>query len=148
MPDPPSPAAAPKGHALRVSGLRFRWAADRPLVFDGLDLDLPEGARIALLGPSGAGKSTLAALLLKFAAPEAGRITLGGVDIATLPAAELRRRVTWLTQDARLFDDTIAANLRLAAPQADDAALWAALDNDGGEVEPRLVNLGRLSELE
>jgi ATP-binding cassette subfamily C protein CydC len=98
------------------------------LVFDGLDLDLPEGARIALLGPSGAGKSTLAALLLKFAAPEAGRITLGGVDIATLPAAELRRRVTWLTQDARLFDDTIAANLRLAAPGADDAALWAALD--------------------
>jgi ATP-binding cassette subfamily C protein CydC len=128
VPDPPSPAAAPKGHALRVSGLRFRWAADRPLVFDGLDLDLQEGARIALLGPSGAGKSSLAALLLKFAAPEAGRITLGGVDIAQLPAAELRRRVTWLTQDARLFDDTIAANLRLAAPEADEAALWSALD--------------------
>ncbi len=128
VPDPVAPAAAPAGHAVRVSGLRFRWAADRPMVFDGLDLDLPEGARIALLGPSGAGKSTLAALLLKFAAPEAGRITLGGVDIATLPAAELRRRVTWLTQDARLFDDTIAANLRLAAPDADDAALWAVLD--------------------
>lgn len=128
VPDPVAPAAVPTGHALRVSGLRFRWAADRPLVFDGLDLDLPEGARIALLGPSGVGKSTLAALLLKFAAPEGGRITLGGVDIATLPAAELRRRVTWLTQDARLFDDTIAANLRLAAPDAEDAALWAALD--------------------
>lgn len=128
VPDPVAPAAAPSGHALRVSGLRFRWAADRPLVFDGLDLDLPEGARIALLGPSGTGKSTLAALLLKLAVPEAGRIALGGVDIATLPAAELRRRVTWLTQDARLFDDTIAANLRLAAPEADEAALWAALD--------------------
>jgi ATP-binding cassette subfamily C protein CydC len=128
MPDPVAPATPPNGHAVRITGLRFRWAADRPLVFEGLDLDLPEGARIALLGPSGAGKSTLAALLLKFAAPEAGRITLGGVDIASLPAAELRRRVTWLTQDARLFDDTIAANLRLAAPDADDAALWAALD--------------------
>ncbi|CAH0168367.1 thiol reductant ABC exporter subunit CydC [Roseomonas sp. CECT 9278] len=128
VPDPVAPATPPTGHALRVTGLRFRWAADRPLVFDGLDLDLPEGARIALLGPSGTGKSTLAALLLKFAAPEAGRITLGGVDIAMLPAAELRRRVTWLTQDARLFDDSIAANLRLAAPAAADAALWAALD--------------------
>jgi ATP-binding cassette, subfamily C, bacterial CydC len=122
------PAAPPAGHALRVCGLRFAWAADRPPVFDGLDLEVPEGARIALLGPSGTGKSTLAALLLKFAAPQAGRITLGGVDIAALPAAELRRRVTWLTQDARLFDDTIAANLRLAAPQAEEAALWQALD--------------------
>jgi ATP-binding cassette subfamily C protein CydC len=128
VPDPAAPAAPPSGHALRVSGLRFAWAADRPPVFDGLDLDVPEGARVALLGPSGTGKSTLAALLLKFAAPQAGRITLGGVDIAALPAAELRRRVTWLTQDARLFDDTIAANLRLAAPEAGEAALWQALD--------------------
>jgi ATP-binding cassette subfamily C protein CydC len=113
---------------IRISGVGFRWAEDRPEVFSGLDVEVPEGARIALLGPSGAGKSTLAALLLKFAAPQEGRITLGGVDIADLPAAELRRRVAWLTQDARLFDDTIAANLRLAAPEAGDAELWQALD--------------------
>lgn len=128
VPDPAAPVAMPSGHALRVSGLRFAWAPDRPPVFDGLDLEVPEGARIALLGPSGTGKSTLAALLLKFAAPQEGRITLGGVDIASLSSAELRRRVTWLTQDARLFDDTIAANLRLAAPDATDAELWQALD--------------------
>lgn len=128
VPDPAAPAAVPERHALRVEGLHFAWAPGRPPVFDGLDLDLPEGARIALLGPSGAGKSTLAALLLKLAAPEAGRITLGGVDIADLPAAALRSRITCLTQDARLFDDSIAANLRLAAPEADDAALWQALD--------------------
>ncbi|NMJ44264.1 thiol reductant ABC exporter subunit CydC [Roseomonas sp. JC162] len=128
VPDPAAPAAAPSGHALKVTGLRFAWADDRGLVFEDLELDVPEGARIALLGPSGTGKSTLAALLLKFAAPQAGRITLGGVDIASLPAAEVRRRITWLTQDARLFDDTIAANLRLAAPGATDAELWRALD--------------------
>ncbi|MBR0643863.1 ATP-binding cassette domain-containing protein, partial [Plastoroseomonas hellenica] len=128
VPDPAIPAAMPAGHALRIEGLRFAWAPDRPPVFDGLELDLPEGGRIALLGPSGSGKSTLAALMLKLAAPEAGRITLGGVDIAGLPAAALRSRIACLTQDARLFDDSIAANLRLAAPEADDAALWQALD--------------------
>jgi ATP-binding cassette subfamily C protein CydC len=128
VPDPATPNAAPTGHALVLRDIVFSWAPDRPLVFNGLDLDLPEGARIALLGPSGTGKSTLAALLLKFAAPQQGSITLGGVDIATLPAAVLRDRIAWLTQDARLFDDSIAANLRLAAPDADDAALWRALD--------------------
>ncbi|MBR0672559.1 amino acid ABC transporter ATP-binding/permease protein, partial [Neoroseomonas soli] len=128
VPEPDAPAALPSGHSLRVSGLRFAWAPDRPPVFDGLDLEVPEGGRIALLGPSGTGKSTLAALLLKFAAPQDGRITLGGVDIVSLSAADLRRRVTWLTQDARLFDDTIAANLRLAEPGATDAELWRALD--------------------
>ena len=128
VPDPAAPAALPAGHALKLAGVTFAWAPDRAPVFDGLDLDVPEGARIALLGPSGTGKSTLAALLLKFAAPQAGRITLGGVDIATLAAADLRRRVAWLTQDARLFDDSIAANLRLAAPEATDADLWRALD--------------------
>ncbi|WP_198376494.1 ATP-binding cassette domain-containing protein, partial [Neoroseomonas rubea] len=126
--EPARPAAAPTGHAIRIAGVGFAWAPDRPAVFEGLDLDVPEGARIALLGPSGAGKSTLAALLLKFAAPQQGRITLGGVDIADLPAAELRRRVAWLTQDARLFDDSIAANLRLAAPEATETELWKALD--------------------
>jgi ATP-binding cassette subfamily C protein CydC len=128
VPDPAAPSAAPSRHALLLRDVVFSWAPDRPRVFDGLDLDVPEGARIALLGPSGTGKSTLAALLLKFAAPQQGSITLGGVDIATLPAAVLRDRIAWLTQDARLFDDSIAANLRLAAPEADDAALWRALD--------------------
>lgn len=129
--EPAQPAAPSTGHAIRVEGVRFAWSADRPPVFDGLDLDVPEGARLALLGPSGVGKSTLAALLLKLAAPQGGRILLGGVDVATLAADDVRARIACLTQDARLFDDTIEANLRLARPEADVAALWRALDAAG-----------------
>jgi ATP-binding cassette subfamily C protein CydC len=129
--EPTQPAAPPAGHAIRVQGLRFAWSPDRPAVFDGLDLDVPEGARVALLGPSGAGKSTLAAILLKLAAPQGGRVTLGGVDIAMLPADLVRARIACLTQDARLFDDSIADNLLIARPEADDAALWRALDAAG-----------------
>jgi ATP-binding cassette subfamily C protein CydC len=128
VPDPADPAAMPASTALRFEAVEFRWQPDRPPVFDGLSLDIPQGARVALLGPSGAGKSTLAALTLKVVAPRSGQIRLGGVDIATLPAALVRARIGWLGQTTHLFDDTIAANLLLARPDADETALWAALD--------------------
>ncbi len=128
VPDPSSAAAAPAGFDLRFEGVHFRWQDNRPEVFDGLTLEVPQGARVALLGPSGAGKSTLAALALKVAAPQSGRVTLGGVDIASLAAADVRARFGWLAQATHLFDDTIRANLLLARPDADEAALWDALD--------------------
>lgn len=127
VPDPPA-SAVPVGHALSVRGVAFAWNDERGPVFEDLSLEVPEGARIALLGPSGIGKSTLAALLLKLAAPSAGRITLGGADYHTLSADVVRAHIACLTQDATLFDDSIAANLRLAAPGAPDAALWDALE--------------------
>jgi ATP-binding cassette subfamily C protein CydC len=128
VPDPAYPAALPIGGALRFERVRFRWQAERPDVLNGLSLEIPQGARIAILGPSGAGKSTLAALLLKVAAPQAGRVLLGGVDIATLAADAVRSRIAWLSQSTHLFDDTIRRNLLLARPQAEEATLWAALD--------------------
>ena len=127
-PDPSHPIMVPVGFTLRFEAIRFRWQADRPPVFDGLTLEVPQGARIALLGPSGAGKSTLAALALKVAAPQQGRVLLGGVDIATLSAEDVRARIGWLAQATHLFDDTIRANLKLARPDADEAALWGTLD--------------------
>jgi ATP-binding cassette, subfamily C, bacterial CydC len=128
VPDPAHPGALPGDCTLRFDGVHFGWLPDRPPVFDGLTLDVPQGARVALLGPSGAGKSTIAALALKVAAPQQGRILLGGVDIATLAAADVRSRIGWLAQATHLFDDTIRTNLRLARPDADEAALWGALD--------------------
>ncbi|MBV9655513.1 MAG: thiol reductant ABC exporter subunit CydC [Acetobacteraceae bacterium] len=128
VPEPLAPRALPASHRLRFEKVSFRWLPERPAVFEGLNLDVPPGARIAVLGPSGSGKSTLAALALKVVAPDSGRVLLGDTDLAGLTAASLRTRMSWLSQTTHLFDDTIRANLLLARPDADETALWAALD--------------------
>ncbi len=122
------PAAMPSGHALALEAIRYAWQPDRAPVFDGLSLSIPAGSHVAILGPSGSGKSTLAALLLRVAEPQAGRVSIGGVDVARLPPEALRARIAWLGQATHLFDDTVRANLLLGRPDADDAALWVALD--------------------
>jgi ATP-binding cassette, subfamily C, bacterial CydC len=124
---------APPGTDIRFEQVGFRWQATRghatrAAVFEGLTLDIPAGARVAILGPSGIGKSTLAALLLKVATPGAGRILLGGQDLTTLEAGSVRQRVAWLSQATHLFADTIRANLLLGRPEATDDELWTALD--------------------
>jgi ATP-binding cassette subfamily C protein CydC len=128
VPDPAVPAALPSGSRLGFDAVSFQWRPELPKVFDGLSMDIAPGTRVGVLGPSGSGKSTLAALALKVAAPDAGRVLLGRVDIASLAAADVRARIGWLSQATHLFDDTIRNNLLLARPDADDAALWAALD--------------------
>ncbi len=128
VPDPAAPVPIPPGNAIRFEGITFGWTPDRPRVLDGLTLDIPAGSRVAVLGPSGSGKSTLAALLLKVVAPASGRILLGGVDMADLPAAPVRARIAWLSQATHLFSDTVRANLLLGRPDASDADLWAALE--------------------
>lgn len=128
VPDPPAPAPMPESTRLQFEAVHFRYRPDHPPVFEGLTLDIPPGARVGILGPSGSGKSTLAALALKIVAPQSGQVLLGRAGLATLTATAARARIGWLNQTTHLFDDTIRGNLRLARPEADDAALWTALD--------------------
>ena len=128
VPDPTHPSPAPASSSLRFDAVTFRWQADRAAVFTRLSLDIPAGSRVAVLGPSGSGKSTLVALAVKVAAPDEGRVLLGGVDISTLRAEDVRARISWLGQATHLFDDTVRENLRLAQPGASDSDLWSALD--------------------
>ncbi len=125
--EPAHPAPLPTGTALSFDHITFHWLPGRPAVLEDFSLDIPAGSRVAILGPSGSGKSTLAALALKVAAPQSGCVRLGGADIATLSAADVRSRMAWVGQDTHLFQDSIRNNLLLARPGADDAALWQAL---------------------
>lgn len=119
---------APASTDIRLDNVHFRWAEDRPWVLKGLTLDIPAGSRVAILGPSGAGKSSLAALLLRAATPQEGKIFLGGEDITTIRPDAVRGKMAWLSQATHLFDDTIRANLLLGRPDASEEDLWRALD--------------------
>ncbi|HZA15532.1 MAG TPA: ABC transporter ATP-binding protein [Pseudonocardiaceae bacterium] len=96
-------------------------------VLHGVDFRAEPGQLIALVGSSGAGKSTIASLVPRLYDIDAGAVRLNGVDVRDLSFAALRDTVGVVTQDGHLFHDTIAANLRFAAPQATDEQLWDAL---------------------
>lgn len=116
--DPAGPVPHPRDFSLRVQGLRFRYGPGEPPALDGIDFDVPSGARIAIVGPSGAGKSTLVNLLLRFWDYEEGAILLGGYDLKAYPPEELRRFIGVVAQPTHLFHATIAENLLLARPDA------------------------------
>lgn len=129
--DPETPAPAPAGNSIVLSGVSYRYRpGDRPALHE-IDLEVPEGGRIALVGPSGSGKSTLAALILRFRDPDAGIITLGGVELRRLPQAEIWRRVAYLSQRSQIFAGTIRDNLLIGDPEAGDDRLAAAVEAAG-----------------
>jgi subfamily B ATP-binding cassette protein MsbA len=121
----PAPVTQVRG-ALQVKGVSFKYA-DAAVLSD-VDLDVPAGSVCALVGRSGAGKSTLMQLLLRFYDPSAGSLALDGVDLKQWPLAALRAQMAWVSQDVFLFNASVRENLRIGALQADDAAIWRALD--------------------
>jgi thiol reductant ABC exporter CydC subunit len=127
VPEPAVPRPLPTG-PLRVvlRGAQVRYAPGQPLAIDGVDLDLTAGRRIALVGPSGAGKSTVANVLLRFCDLAGGTATLGGADLASYRADDVRTVIGGCPQDPHLFATTIRENLRLARPAADPAMMDAA----------------------
>jgi ATP-binding cassette subfamily C protein CydC len=112
--------------ALRLRGVRFTYPG-RTSGVDLPELDLAAGGCLLVGGASGAGKSTLAALLARLMDPNAGQIELDGCDLRHYDEATLRRRVVLQTQRPHLFAASLAQNLRVADPGADDARLRAVL---------------------
>jgi ATP-binding cassette, subfamily C, bacterial CydD len=120
--EPPSPAIVP----VRFEHVSFSYPSRPGPVLVGFELELAPGASVALVGASGAGKSTVAALLLGLLRPTAGRITVGGVDLAACEVDAWRRLVAWVPQRPTLLRASVGDNIRLGAPGASDDAVRAA----------------------
>ena len=122
---PPSPAG---GSAIRFEEVSFTYPGARRPALGNVDLVVPAGTTMALVGPSGAGKTTIANLLLRFWDPTVGRILIDGVDLREFELDHLRARISLVSQDTYLFNDTLRANVALARPEADETAILRALE--------------------
>lgn len=131
---PPEPGHNPNRTALpklqgRVTFERvtFHYGPDRPLVLDGVNLDIKPGEVVGIVGRSGSGKSTLTKLAQRLFVPEGGRVLMDGVDLAQVDPAWLRRQVGVVLQESVLFNRSVRDNIALADPAAPmDAVVQAA----------------------
>ncbi|QCO00095.1 ABC transporter ATP-binding protein (plasmid) [Azospirillum argentinense] len=115
----PSPGERriPTGHDIRFENVSYAYEAGHWALSD-VSFALEPGTVTALVGPSGAGKSTLARLLLRFFDPDAGRITLGGVDLRHIETSQLYRRIGFVLQEVRLIHASLRENIALGRPSA------------------------------
>ncbi|MEU6624170.1 ABC transporter ATP-binding protein [Streptomyces litmocidini] len=126
--DPVTPEPLrPKDAEVRFEKVTFAHAGAEPL-FEGLDLDVPSGAKIGFVGRSGGGKTTLTRLLLRMTDIDGGRITIGGQDISRLRQTELRSMIAYVPQDPAMFHRTLRENIAFARPEATEAEIRRAAE--------------------
>ncbi|WP_316739419.1 thiol reductant ABC exporter subunit CydD [Streptomyces sp. MK7] len=130
-PLPQSGAAAVPSGALTFEGVRVRYPGRSMDAVAEVSFSVRPGETVALVGPSGAGKSTLLNVLLGFVRPTEGRVCVGGADLADLDLEQWRSRIAWVPQRPHLYAGTIAENVRLARPDADETAVRRALADAG-----------------
>ncbi|MFJ2233192.1 thiol reductant ABC exporter subunit CydD [Streptomyces sp. NPDC087859] len=133
-PVPASGTRAVSAGALTFDRVTVRYPGRSGDVVSDVSFTVEPGETVALVGPSGAGKSTLLNVLLGFVPPAEGRALVGGVDLTEADLEEWRSRIAWVPQRPHLFAGTIAENVRLARPDADDTAVRQAL-GDAGALE-------------
>ncbi|MBX9360030.1 thiol reductant ABC exporter subunit CydD [Streptomyces sp. WAC04114] len=123
-------AGVPEG-ALSFEGVTVRYPGRSTDAVSNVSFGVAPGETVALVGPSGAGKSTLLSVLLGFVRPAEGRVRVGEVDLADADLHEWRSRIAWVPQRPHLYAGTIAENVRLARPGADDDSVRRALRDAG-----------------
>lgn len=126
--EPERPLPPPDSGSLRFDGVRFSYGPGLPVVLDGADFEISPGEAVALVGPSGAGKSTISELMVRFRDPDAGRITLGGVDLREIDSDRVRETIRLAPQDSYLFTGTLGENVAMGLPAADEAEITRVLE--------------------
>ena len=131
--DPADPKPLTPGD-IEFTDVSFAYPTDEeapapaPMVLGGVSIHIPAGKRTAIVGASGSGKSTLVSLLTRTWDPASGTVTIGGTNVAEASLRDLRATVASAPQRPYLFNDTLRANLLLAAPDATEADLERALE--------------------
>ncbi len=116
-------AALPSEWNVEFRNVSFAYSPDLPEVLSGVSMQFAPGKIYGISGPSGCGKSTMGRLLLRFHDPSSGSILYGGVPLSSIPPRQLRRHVTLVDTQSRIFDGTIADNLRLADETAETSRM-------------------------
>jgi ATP-binding cassette subfamily B protein len=134
VPEPVAPRSLPEGPgAVRFSQVNFAYKSTAPAdagavrpVLDQFELSVPGGEVLALVGATGSGKTTILSLLARLYDPSDGTVTLEGVDVRQISLATLRQAVAVVFEESFLWNDTIAANLRIGRPTATPAEVARA----------------------
>jgi subfamily B ATP-binding cassette protein MsbA len=124
-----SPDARPLDHGpgeIHFEDVSYSYPESDELAIKGIDLCLKRGEMVALVGPSGAGKTTLANLMLRFADPTSGRVTMDDHDLRELTLSSVRGQIGLVTQETILFDDTVALNISAGREDSPEEVLNAA----------------------
>lgn len=144
VPEPRVQKAEPRtiqahGVSVAFEHVTLRWDPARPPALDDVSFRVPAGETLVLAGPSGSGKSSVIEVLLGFAVPDAGRVTLNGIDLQDIAPDALSRLVAWVGQRPTLLAATLAENIRFARPDASEAEILAA--TDAARLGPLLAEL-------
>lgn len=107
-----------EGHDISLQDVHFAYKDVQ--VLNGVSLDIKAGMRTALVGPSGSGKSTIAKLIASYWDVSSGRITIGGIDVKTLPPEQVMDLIGYVSQDNFLFNVSVRENIRMGRPEATD----------------------------
>lgn len=116
----------PSGGALEARGITFGYTPNRP-VLRGVDIAIQPCETVALVGTSGAGKSSLAAVLAGVRSPNEGQVRFGSIDLADSDDSTRAQHITLVTQEVHMFAGTLRDDLAMAAPDAADDTMVAAL---------------------
>ena len=123
--------ANPGGEPIVLTEVTLAYPGRGAPALDRLSLRIEPGERVVVCGPSGAGKSSLLALLLRFVDPVAGRIEIGGTDVAALDVEAWRAMVAWVPQRPHLFTGSIRDNIALGRPGASNDLVVSAAELAG-----------------